>query len=669
MKKSLRIILLVLLMAVLAMTQVHAADPLTYGDLQYTVADNAITIVGCADGVETLTIPAQIDGVPVTSISDCAFDGKTTLKSLTLPEGITHLGIYILRGTDVTEITVPASVNSIAWQSWSGYNGPFSGASNLKTITFAEGTTYIIEKICSSGHYESALETVHFPSTLTRIGNHAFQNCKKLKNITIPEAVTRIEERAFQWCESLDGTVVFPAAVQTVGEYAYEGCTGIDGVRFALNKNEGFTRNIERGAFQTCTSLQDVELTETTAALGDDLFNGCSALETLILPEGVTHLGVYMISGTAITEITVPVSVKSIGYQSWSGYNGPFAGASNLKTITFAEGTTAIIEKICSSGHFASALETVHLPSTLTKIGNYAFQNCKKLKSVTIPEAVTVIEERAFQWCDSLDGTMVFPAGLKTLGEYCFEGCVSLDGARFARNETEGFTRAIGNGVFQAGTALTDVELSTATATLGSNLFTGCSALETLVLPEGITHMGVYLISGTSISKITVPASLKTNGYQNWSGYNGPFADCAALKTVIFAEGTTRVVDMTCASSRFGSNLEKVYIPASVEAIGEHAFDGCANVVIYCEANSAAERFAREKGIPYKDVIGIRDEVMIAETEFYYHVTEYRRGYCAFGTTMDLILETEPADSCVMQVAYTDSYGQWTNQLTAAYDE
>ena len=868
MKKSLRIVLLILLMAVLAMTQVHAADPLTYGDLQYIVSDNTAIIYGCADGVESLTIPAQIDGIPVTSISDYAFDGKTTLKSLTLPEGITHLGVYILRGTAVTEITVPASVKTIGYQSWGGYNGPFSGAENLKTITFAEGTTYIIEKICSSGHYASAVETVNLPSTVTRIGNHAFQTCKKLKNITIPETVTSIEERAFQWCESLDGTVVFPAALQQLGIYAYEGCTGIDGVRFGLNETEGFTRTINNGAFQGCTSLKDVELTETTATLGNDLFSGCTALETLTLPEGITHLGVYLLNGTAVTEITVPVSVnsiawqswggyngpfsgasnlkaitfaegttyiiekicssghyasavetvnlpstvtrignhafqtckqlknitipetvtkieerafqwcesldgtvvfpaalellgiyayegcigidgvrfalnetegftrtinngafqgctslkdveltataatlgnnlftgctsletlilpegithlgvyvicdtavseitvpasvKTISYESWGGYNGPFSGASNLKTITFAEGTTYIIEKICSSGHYESALETVHFPSTLTRIGNHTFQNCKKLKNVTIPETVTKIEERAFQWCESLDGTVVLPAALEQLGIYAYEGCTDLDGVRFTRNETEGFTRTINNGAFQGCTSLKDVELTATAATLGNNLFTGCTSLETLILPEGITHMGVYLISGTAITKITVPASLKTNSYENWGGYNGPFADCAALKTVIFAEGTTKVVDMTCANSRYESNLEKVYIPASVETIGEHAFDGCTKAVIYCEADSAAEQFARKKGIPYKDVIGLRDEVMIHATDFYYHTTEYRRGYGAFGTVMDFILETEPVDSVVMRVGYTDGSGTQNTELIAAYDE
>lgn len=41
------------------------------------------------------------------------------------------------------------------------------------------------------------LETVSFPSTLTRIGTSAFGNCDKLKSLTIPASVATIEEHAF----------------------------------------------------------------------------------------------------------------------------------------------------------------------------------------------------------------------------------------------------------------------------------------------------------------------------------------------------------------------------------------------------------------------------------------------------------------------------------------
>ena len=90
------------------------ADTLTYGNLQYTVSGDNITITGCDDGVTSLTIPAQIDGKNVTTINDNAFSGRSSLTSLTIPESVTYLGSYMIRGTGITSITIPSTVTDSA---------------------------------------------------------------------------------------------------------------------------------------------------------------------------------------------------------------------------------------------------------------------------------------------------------------------------------------------------------------------------------------------------------------------------------------------------------------------------------------------------------------------------------------------------------------------------
>ncbi|MBQ2618228.1 MAG: leucine-rich repeat protein, partial [Oscillospiraceae bacterium] len=87
-------------------------ETLTYGDLYYTVSGNIITITGCADGVTSLTIPAQIDGKSVTAIANYAFDGCNSLMKLTIPEGVTDLGYYMIRGTAISSITIPSTVTT-----------------------------------------------------------------------------------------------------------------------------------------------------------------------------------------------------------------------------------------------------------------------------------------------------------------------------------------------------------------------------------------------------------------------------------------------------------------------------------------------------------------------------------------------------------------------------
>lgn len=71
-------------------------------------------------------------------------------------------------------------------------------------------------------------------------------------------------------------------------------------------------------------------------------------------------------------------------------------------------------------------LRTVSLPSTLKKIGSYAFAHCKHLESLVIPQGVEEIESNAFEGCASLK-SITFPSTLKKLGTFCFDGCTSLE--------------------------------------------------------------------------------------------------------------------------------------------------------------------------------------------------------------------------------------------------
>ena len=64
-------------------------------------------------------------------------------------------------------------------------------------------------------------------------------------------------------------------------------------------------------------------------------------------------------------------------------------------------------------------LRSVVLPSTLKKLGNYAFASCSKLNSATLPEGLEEIGNYAFNYCDSLS-QINLPTTLKKLGNYVF---------------------------------------------------------------------------------------------------------------------------------------------------------------------------------------------------------------------------------------------------------
>lgn len=69
--------------------------------------------------------------------------------------------------------------------------------------------------------YESAIENVQLPSTLRKIENYAFVNCRNLRSIRLPERLEKIGERCFCGCRLAD--IAFPASVEEIGERAFYG--------------------------------------------------------------------------------------------------------------------------------------------------------------------------------------------------------------------------------------------------------------------------------------------------------------------------------------------------------------------------------------------------------------------------------------------------------------
>ena len=193
-----------------------------------------------------LTIPATLDGYSVTSIGGLAFASRTSLTSVTIPEGVESIGNGAFRDcASLTSVTIPEGVTSIGTDA-------FMNCTSLASVTIPEGV----------------------PS----IGDHAFYNCTSLASVTIPEGVTRIGLYAFVDCTSL-ASVTIPEGVTSIGDYAFMNCNSLESVTIP----EG-VESIGPYAFMNCNSLESVTILESVASIGDDVFAGCSNLKTLTIP-------------------------------------------------------------------------------------------------------------------------------------------------------------------------------------------------------------------------------------------------------------------------------------------------------------------------------------------------------------------------------------------------
>ena len=199
----------------------------------------------------------------VTSISQNAFCGCSSLASVTIPESVTSIDLQAFCGcSSLTSMTIPDSVTSIG-------GGTFSGCSSLASVTIPESVTHI-----GGGAFSgcSSLASVTIPESVTRIGGGAFYGCSNLTSVTIPEGVTSIGRDTFMYCSSLT-SVTIPESVTSIGIGAFCVCSSLTNVVIP----EGVT-SIDSCAFESCRGLTSVTIPKSMTKIGHFAFVGCRNL-------------------------------------------------------------------------------------------------------------------------------------------------------------------------------------------------------------------------------------------------------------------------------------------------------------------------------------------------------------------------------------------------------
>lgn len=175
-----------------------------------------------------ITVPATVDGVPVTEIHTAGAyefvpDGCPNVTKITLPDSITGINYCAFSGfTKLEEISIPAGVEYIGWRA-------FENCSALRKITLPEG--------------------------LEEIGEEAFLNCTSLEEFNIPSSVVSINGSAF------DNTAFYNNAFNREDGALYRDGVLIaaEGISGKYSVKEG-TRLIAMDSFRDCDNLYQLTL-------------------------------------------------------------------------------------------------------------------------------------------------------------------------------------------------------------------------------------------------------------------------------------------------------------------------------------------------------------------------------------------------------------------------
>ncbi|MGP1404293.1 MAG: leucine-rich repeat domain-containing protein [Catonella sp.] len=211
---------------------------------------------------------------------------------------------------------------------------PKEAYDKAKKLIIAEGIKEIPDDFLVCNQY---IEEIKLPESLERIGNRAFGNIEKIKNIDIPDSVREIGDYAF--FRSYDKKISLPKSVEKLGRRCIRAnvkeieidannkhlkldgdmIISIDGKRLIMAFNitgkkickipEGI-EHIERNAFAGC-KFENIILPESLAEIGESAFRGCD-ISHLIVPDGISSLGFAAFSGCNIGELKLPCNLKRI---------------------------------------------------------------------------------------------------------------------------------------------------------------------------------------------------------------------------------------------------------------------------------------------------------------------------------------------------------------------
>lgn len=498
----------------------------------YTTNNGTITITRYTGPANSVSVPAAINGLPVTGIAEYAFSYGYygwNLTHLTIPDTVTNvseLALYDCAGLSTISVD-PLN------PAYSSVDGVLFNHEQTILVQYPGGRT---------GSYT-------IPNSVTAIGKWAFNWCLNLTEIAVPAGVTNIGVSAFTACVSLANITV--DAMNPV-------YSTLDGVLFSkdqttlmyypLNRNRNYTvpnsvTSIADAAFEGHSKLAEVTMGDSVTNIGMNAFYSCEQLTNVVLGDGVATIG-----------------------------DQAFLGCRNLTNVAMGNSVTSLGQGVF---WLCSSLQSLLLPDSVINVGSYAFAECSSLTNLVFSSSVNSIEPFALYRCNKLT-TIEVPNSVRRIGASAFEYCSSLTNISLGTNISN-----IDMAAFRYCVSLADVTVPTAVTNIGDQAFAGCHALTSFMIPANAARLGDWAFSScTSLTNVTIPASVTNMG-------NSAFAGCRSLTTIsvdalnaVYSSldgivlNTNRTELILCPEGKSGTYI----IPDTVTTIRSNAFRNCAEL-------------------------------------------------------------------------------------------
>lgn len=216
------------------------------------------------------------------------------------------------------------------------------------------------------------------------------------------------------WSQYYISNVVINEGLKSIGSSAFSRLSMLESISIP----DGIT-SIGIEAFWECDSIKSINLPSSVTEFGEDAFSGCRALESFTIPQGVTTLPMGVLGAChSLKEINIPSSVTSIDIRA-------FSGSVNINKITVDSENPVFDSRNNCNAVVETATDTLYIgcdstviDSTLTSIGEEAFNVGFGPSDVTIPGNIKTIGEGAFS--GNRITSLTIEEGVETIEAFAF---------------------------------------------------------------------------------------------------------------------------------------------------------------------------------------------------------------------------------------------------------
>ena len=417
----------------------------------------------------------------------------------------------------------------------------FAGCLKLKEVSIADS----VKSIGACAFMQTDLREITIPNSVKKLGNSVLSSCKKLTKIKMPGNV-KITYGSDQYYPVFQFDVDSPVkTIELTSSLNLEIFMYLSAENIVVSKNDPKYTSIDSLLYtKDGKSLVRIPNLRKKAVIADgceefcttavewagdddgDPYMGCEDLKTIALPESIqtintkkhlTRWGTSSYAEDHYTDktdyISFTIANKNMPWEQVSLLHKKF----NTPYETLQKEVPAVFGPGAEQGFITSKAGTVLLkyvgkddnvciPQGITKIGENAFANCKKLTKVTIPDSVVSVA--GFTYCKKLE-KVVLGKNVRAIGESAFSG-----------------------------TSLTEITIPKRVNTIDQDAFSKCKNLKKITFKGTPSDISPYAFDGTAV--VTEPGSIKTQytwavldrlkSTRKKSVFNGTF-HCLRLKS------------------------------------------------------------------------------------------------------------------------------------------